>query len=78
MSALGRSRLFWQTPAKDGKVRSAAIRHMKMLRGARTAALRKLVNHVTEKPLFQGRKTLAMARYVYGIADPDDGQMSLL
>ena len=37
-----------------------------------------IVNHVTEKPLFQGRQTVAMARYIYGITDPDDGQMSLL
>jgi len=37
-----------------------------------------IVNHCTEPPLFQGRQTLAMARYVYGISDPDDAQMSLL
>jgi hypothetical protein len=37
-----------------------------------------IVNHHTEKPLFQGTRTLAMARYVYGIADPEDGQMPLL
>ncbi len=36
------------------------------------------VNHVTEPPLFQGTATLAMAREVYGIADPDDQQMNLL
>ncbi len=35
------------------------------------------VNHHEEKPLFQGRITLAMARLTYGIADPDDDQMSL-
>jgi hypothetical protein len=35
------------------------------------------VNHHKEKPLFQGRTTLAMARLVYGIADPNEDQMSL-
>jgi hypothetical protein len=35
------------------------------------------VNHHTEKPLFQGAKILAMARYIYGIADPDGEQMAL-
>ena len=37
-----------------------------------------IVNHVQEAPLFQGKATIAMAREVYGIGDPDDGQMSLL
>ena len=36
-----------------------------------------MVNHHTEKPLFQGAKTLAMARHIYGIANPDDNQMVL-
>jgi len=36
------------------------------------------VNHQTETPLFQGAKTIAMARHIYSIADPDDGQMALL
>ncbi len=36
-----------------------------------------IVNHHTEKPLFQGTKTLAMARHIYGIADPDEEQMAL-
>ena len=35
------------------------------------------VNHHIEKPLFQGAKTLAMARHIYGIADPNDEQMAL-
>lgn len=35
------------------------------------------VNQHTEKPLFQGAATLAMARHVYGIANPDDDQMAL-
>jgi hypothetical protein len=38
---------------------------------------RHFVNHHEEKPLFQGRVTVAMARFVYGIAEPDDVQMSL-
>ena len=37
-----------------------------------------VVNHVQEKPLFEGAETLAMARLVYGIANPDDRQLSLL
>jgi len=34
-------------------------------------------NHVVEKPLFAGRATIAMARELYGIADPEDGQTCL-
>jgi len=34
-------------------------------------------NHVTEPPLFAGKTTIAMAREVYGIVDPEDGQMRL-
>ena len=36
-----------------------------------------IVNHVQDAPLFQGKATVAMAREVYGIADPEDGQLSL-
>lgn len=36
-----------------------------------------IVNHVTEAPLFKGKATIAMARHVYGIKNPDDRQMSL-
>ena len=36
-----------------------------------------IVNHHTEAPLFQGAKTVAMARLIYGIADPDEDQMAL-
>lgn len=36
-----------------------------------------LVNHIKEKPLFAGKKTIAMAREVYAIPDPDDKQMNL-
>jgi hypothetical protein len=35
------------------------------------------VNHHAEKPLFSGAKTLAMARHIYGIGNPDDEQMAL-
>jgi len=35
------------------------------------------VNHVQEEPLFAGKATVAMARTVYGIDDPDDNQLSL-
>ena len=34
-------------------------------------------NHVAEKPLFADKATIAMAREIYGIADPEDGQMRL-
>ena len=37
-----------------------------------------VVNHVTSKPLFAGEGTVAMAREVYGISDPDKDQLSLL
>jgi|GEM_PF-1134061 len=36
-----------------------------------------IVNHVTEKPLFAGKATVAMARTVYKINDPDNKQMNL-
>jgi hypothetical protein len=35
------------------------------------------VNHVKEKPLFSGKATIAMARQVYRIKDPDNTQMDL-
>jgi hypothetical protein len=35
------------------------------------------VNHVTDKPLFAGMTTIAFARRVYTIADPDKKQMEL-
>jgi len=34
-----------------------------------------VVNHVTEPPLFQGRETIAMAREIYLIPDPEKSQM---
>lgn len=36
-----------------------------------------VVNHVTEKPLFAGKATIAMARRVYQITDPNNKQMEL-
>ncbi len=36
------------------------------------------INHVKEKPLFSGAATIAMAREVYGIADPKSDQLPLL
>ena len=36
-----------------------------------------IVNHVTEKPLFQGKASIAMARLVYKISDPSNQQMEL-
>ena len=35
------------------------------------------VNTVLDKPLFSGKQTIAMARMVYAIADPDNAQMRL-
>ncbi len=35
------------------------------------------MNHVTDRPIFEGRATIAMAREVYGIRDPSDMQLSL-
>lgn len=34
-------------------------------------------NHVTAKPTFEGKNTIAMARLVYGIKDPADKQLAL-
>ncbi|NHK29624.1 hypothetical protein FF098_017080 [Parvularcula flava] len=35
-------------------------------------------NHVSMKPIWQGKATIAMTRQVYRISDPNDTQMSLL
>ena len=35
-------------------------------------------NHVLDAPLFAGKATIAMARYIYGIKDPGDKQLQLL
>lgn len=37
----------------------------------------RFVNHVAEKPLFSGTQTIAMAREVYGISNPDEKQLGL-
>jgi len=34
-------------------------------------------NHYTARPCFEGKTTIAMARLVYGIKDPADGQLVL-
>ena len=36
------------------------------------------INHVKDKPLYSGAATIAMAREVYGIIDPDSDQLPLL
>lgn len=36
-----------------------------------------IVNHSKEKPLFAGKRTVAMAREVYAIPNPDSQQLSL-
>ena len=37
-----------------------------------------IVNHCVEAPLFSGNATIAMAREIYEIRNPDDDQLSLL
>ena len=39
---------------------------------------RHIINHVKEPPLFSGKATIAMAREIYGITNPDEKQLSLL
>lgn len=34
-------------------------------------------NHVTMKPTYEGARTIAMARHVYGIKEPGDTQLAL-
>lgn len=34
-------------------------------------------NHVTMKPTFEGKTSIALARLVYGISDPADPQLAL-
>lgn len=46
--------------------------------GLKIWAGRTTVNHVREKPIFQGKATVKMAREVYSIADPSDAQRRLL
>ena len=36
-----------------------------------------VVNHVVEPPLYSGKATVAMARTVYNISDPEDNQLAL-
>jgi hypothetical protein len=45
--------------------------------GLRIWASWSIQNYVTERPVFQGAATVAMAREVYGVRDPDNGQMQL-
>lgn len=45
--------------------------------GLRIWAGWRVVNHVWTKPLFAGRATVAMAREVYRIADPNNKQLEL-
>lgn len=37
----------------------------------------KSLNHCTTEPLFQGARTVAIARHIYKIADPADQQLGL-
>lgn len=46
--------------------------------GLKIWAGRTAVNHITEKPIFQGNATVRMAREVYAIPDPSNHQMRLL
>lgn len=45
--------------------------------GLRIWGGRDVVNHVLEKPLFARAATIAMARDVFGIPDPENDQLSL-
>lgn len=45
--------------------------------GLKIWAGRNGVSHIHDKPLYQGAATVAMARNVYGIRDPEDRQMRL-
>jgi len=44
--------------------------------GLRIWAAWEFPNHVKDKPLFQGRSTMDMARLVYGIRNPEAKQLS--
>lgn len=46
--------------------------------GLKIWASREIHNHVTTKPIFEGKATIKMARYVYEISDPADKQLPLL
>ncbi|GJL94926.1 MAG: hypothetical protein DHS20C05_13310 [Hyphococcus sp.] len=35
------------------------------------------VNHCLEKPIFEGRQTIALARELFAIPNPDDDQLSM-
>ena len=37
-----------------------------------------IINHCVEAPLFSGNASIAMAREIYGISNPDNKQLSLL
>lgn len=45
--------------------------------GLKIWATWEVINHCAIAPIFQGAKTIAMAREIYGITDPDDKQMGL-
>jgi len=46
--------------------------------GLKIWAARSCPNHVLEKPVFEGKATVQMARQVYDITDPTDKQLPLL
>jgi len=46
--------------------------------GLKIWASQEIHNHVTAKPIFEGKGTMMMAREVYAIADPADMQLPLL
>lgn len=45
--------------------------------GLRIWGGRSFVAHTRDKPLFSGKATIAMARRVYGVRNPDEPQMEL-
>ncbi|WP_162814890.1 hypothetical protein [Erythrobacter aureus] len=46
--------------------------------GLKIWASHEIHNHVTAKPIFEGKATIEMARYIYNIGNPADMQLPLL
>ena len=46
--------------------------------GLKIWAAREIFNQYEEKPVFEGKQTMQMARDVFGIKNPDSKQMTLL
>ena len=46
--------------------------------GLKIWAARTCPNHILDRPIFQGKTTVAMTRHMYNIFDPSDTQLSLI